>query len=110
MPFSSIFAEPARQQAEGARVRFLPEIERIRAAAEAKPPIEVMGDMLAKAADIMDAQADFLQGLIDACDAASLTHEQLIVRLRAGLEPCRVAARCMRREAASPVLLFKRPE
>lgn len=86
--------EKARKEAAKASFSFIPEIDRM--ALEAKTPAELQADMLKKAADIMDAQADFIQTLIDRCNAATITHEELAKRLTAGLQTCRTSSRCMR--------------
>lgn len=93
--FDGISAK-AREQAHEASFRFLPEIERIDYAN--KSAADIKAEMLENAAKIMDAQADFLQALIDRCKAASITHEELVKRLTANHGTCRLAARAMRSE------------
>lgn len=71
-------------------LRFLPEIDRLRMSGQTEADLKA--DMLRTAAEMFDAQADFIQTLIDRCKAATITHEELVVRLTAGLKNSRLAA------------------
>jgi hypothetical protein len=91
-----------------ARVRFLPEIDRMRA--ENQTEADIKADMLKTAADLLDAQADFIQTLIDRCKAATITHEELVVRLTKGLQNARLAAGAARFAGATVLPFVKRGE
>lgn len=76
---------------------FIPEIASMKVASQTEA--EMKSSLLKNAADVMDAQADFLQTLIDRCKAATITHEELVERLTVALQSGRTAARCARKSA-----------
>jgi hypothetical protein len=96
----------ARQQAAAA-FRFLPEIDRMRVSGQSEADIKA--DILRTAAAMFDAQADFMQTLIDRCKDATITHEELVKRLTAGLQNSRLAADATR-FAGQNVLPFAKRE